>query len=202
MVPGADGALTVRQNSKSFARHYGAGGVALLPPEPAESVEDDIEETIQLASLSATPRRIVPRPEILGAIEETALRYGTHAGIRRAGLSVTEWAMLFRANIEIESGYNPSAKSHVGAFGLGQLMPETAKLLGVDSTDIAQNLDGSARYLLMLLDRFGKPELALAGYNAGPEAVEKHGGIPPFKETQGHVVKVMAVYERLKGEEP
>ena len=118
------------------------------------------------------------------------MRYARSDELRRAGLSVTDWLALYRANIEIESGYDPAAESPVGAIGLGQLMPETAGILGVDPYDLAENLDGSARYLLAMLDRFGDAQLALAAYNAGPEAVEKHGGIPPFAETQGHVQKV------------
>ncbi|MCY1740999.1 lytic transglycosylase domain-containing protein [Ensifer sp. SL37] len=112
-------------------------------------------------------------------------------------MSPAEWQSFYRANIEIESGYNPAAISKAGAIGLGQLMPATAALLGVDPTDMKQNLDGSARYLLMLLDRFASKELALAGYNAGPDAVTRYGGIPPYAETQGHVRKVMAVFHRM-----
>lgn len=128
------------------------------------------------------------------------MRYGGHAALRKAGMSVTEWRNFYRANIEIESAYNPKARSHVGAIGLGQLMPATAATLGVNPHDMHQNLDGSARYLLFLLDRFGTKELALAGYNAGPEAVSRHGGIPPYRETIGHVRKVMAVFSRLNGD--
>ena len=115
-------------------------------------------------------------------------------------MSVTDWVYFFQANVEIESGYNHSAVSRVGAIGLGQLMPDTARNLGVDPRNMRQNLDGSARYLLMLLAEFGTPELALAGYNAGPGAVQQHNGIPPYRETVGHVKKVMAVFNRLKGE--
>jgi soluble lytic murein transglycosylase-like protein len=79
-------------------------------------------------------------------------------------------------------------------------MPDTARDLGVDPHDIAQNLDGSARYLLMMLKQFGDPALALAAYNAGPHAVARHGGIPPFRETQGHVARVTAVFQRLRGD--
>ena len=143
---------------------------------------------------------VSPVPDILAAIEATALRYAGHAGLRRAGLSVTDWAALYRANIEIESGYNPRARSGAGAIGLGQLMPDTARVLGVDPHDTRQNLDGSARYLLMMLDRFGDSRLALAAYNAGPEAVDRHGGIPPYRETMGHVAKVTAAMRRLRGE--
>ena len=112
-------------------------------------------------------------------------------------MSVTEWLSFFRANIEIESGYRQTAVSSVGAIGLGQLMPATAAKLGVNPNDMHQNLDGSARYMLMLLGRFGSKELALAGYNAGPGAVEKYGGLPPYRETQGHVRKVMSVFQKL-----
>lgn len=146
-------------------------------------------------------RATVPAPpDIFAAIEATAFRYAGHPGLRRAGLSVTDWAALYRANIEIESAYNPRALSGAGAIGLGQLMPDTARALGVDPHDPRQNLDGSARYLLMMLDRFGDSRLALAAYNAGPEAVDRHGGIPPYRETMGHVAKVTAAMLRLRGE--
>ena len=113
---------------------------------------------------------------------------------------MTDWTQIDRANIEVESAYNPTAQSPVGAIGLGQLMPDTARDLGVDPHDMAQNLDGSARYLLMLLDQFSDGPLALAAYNAGPEAVTRHGGIPPFRETQGHVARVTTVFQRLRGD--
>ena len=154
----------------------------------------------QVAALGPTPRAVLASPEILHAIETTALRYSSHDALRQAGLSVIDWALFYRANIEVESAYNPRALSHAGAIGLGQLMPGTARDLGVDPHDIAQNLDGSARYLLMMLERFGDPALALAAYNAGPEAVTRHGGIPPFRETQGHVARVTAVFLRLRGD--
>lgn len=98
---------------------------------------------------------------------------------------------LFESLVEAESSFNPKAQSHVGAAGLTQLMPGTAKELGVaDVWDPYQNLDGGARYLAKQLKRFGTIELALAAYNAGPGNVRKHGGIPPFKETQNYVAKI------------
>ncbi|MEQ9014682.1 MAG: lytic transglycosylase domain-containing protein, partial [Marinovum algicola] len=111
----------------------------------------------------------------------------------------TDWLALYRANIEVESAYRQDAISSAGAIGLGQLMPATARDLGVDPRDPQQNLDGSARYLAMMLERFGDPHLALAAYNAGPDAVRQHGGIPPYRETQNHVARVMAVVARLEG---
>ena len=98
---------------------------------------------------------------------------------------------LFLRLVQQESGWNPTAVSHKGATGLAQLMPGTAALLGVDIHDPSQNLEGGARYLRMMHTRFGDWRLALAAYNAGPEAVERHGGIPPFRETQGYVVAIL-----------
>ena len=166
---------------------------------PQSRGDDDPLSDVTTAAAVA-PRAVRASPEILHAIETTALRYGSHDALRQAGLSVTDWALFYRANIEVESAYNPRAFSSVGAIGLGQLMPDTARDLGVDPHDIAQNLDGSARYLLTMLEQFGDPALALAAYNAGPHAVTRHGGIPPFRETQGHVARVTAVFQRLRGD--
>lgn len=98
---------------------------------------------------------------------------------------------LFLRQLGAESGWNPSATSPAGAQGIGQLMPGTAAELGVDPSDPVQNIDGAARYLKQQYDKFGDWGLALAAYNAGPGAVQKYGGVPPFKETQGYVSKIM-----------
>nr|WP_244526262.1 lytic transglycosylase domain-containing protein [Wenxinia saemankumensis] len=94
---------------------------------------------------------------------------------------------LFLRLVQQESGWNAGAVSHKGALGLAQLMPETAALLGVDPGDPAQNLDGGARYLAAQFAAFGSWPLALAAYNAGPGAVQRYGGIPPYAETEGYV---------------
>ncbi|KIN65210.1 Transglycosylase SLT domain protein [Sulfitobacter noctilucicola] len=94
---------------------------------------------------------------------------------------------LFLRLVQQESNWNHKAISHAGAIGLAQLMPATAKLLRVDPTDPQQNLEGGARYLKQQYRTFGTWKLALAAYNAGPGAVKKHGGVPPYKETRNYV---------------
>lgn len=98
---------------------------------------------------------------------------------------------LFLALVRQESGWNPAALSHKGAIGLAQLMPDTARYLRVDPHDPQQNLEGGARYLIEQYRRFGTWRLALAAYNAGPEAVARHGDIPPYRETQGYVQAIL-----------
>lgn len=98
---------------------------------------------------------------------------------------------LFVRQIQAESAFRPDAVSSAGAIGLGQLMPATAKELGVDPNDPAQNLEGAARYMKQQLDRFGDPALALAAYNAGPSRVAKANGVPNITETQNYVAKIL-----------
>ncbi|MBV0891572.1 lytic transglycosylase domain-containing protein [Paracoccus sp. Z118] len=94
---------------------------------------------------------------------------------------------LFLRLVQQESGWNPSARSHKGARGLAQLMPGTAAKLGVNPNDPIQNLEGGARYLRQQYNAFGSWRLALAAYNAGPGAVQKYKGIPPYRETTNYV---------------
>jgi len=94
---------------------------------------------------------------------------------------------LFLRLVQQESGWKVRAKSHKGAIGLAQLMPGTARKLGVNPHDPFENLDGGARYLKLQFHKFKSWRLALAAYNAGPGAVTKYGGVPPYKETRNYV---------------
>jgi soluble lytic murein transglycosylase-like protein len=106
---------------------------------------------------------------------------------------------LVESVIRVESNFEPRAVSPKGARGLMQLMPGTAKLLGVqDAFDVGQNIEGGVRHLRGLLDRYsGNVALALAAYNAGAEAVARHGGIPPFAETQAYVARILQLVGRV-----
>lgn len=140
------------------------------------------------------------RRSILTAIRATSERHAQNRGLRAVGLSPADWHVLFQALIEAESSYKPTAVSPKGAYGLGQLMPATARDLGVDRTDPNQNLEGAARYLLAQLSEFRDIDLALAAYNAGPHRVHDYGGVPPFKETRNYITRIHHIRARLSGQ--
>ncbi len=114
-------------------------------------------------------------------------------------------ARLVVALVAVESSWDPTAVSPVGAQGLGQLMPGTAAGLGVDPKDADANLDGTIRHLSGLLSRYGRLpvqarfERSIAAYNAGAGAVDRYGGIPPYLETQAYVRRVIGLWRRLAG---
>ncbi|WP_312526206.1 lytic transglycosylase domain-containing protein [Paracoccus sp. (in: a-proteobacteria)] len=131
-------------------------------------------------------------------IAETVVKYNNHPALAKAGINAVEFRCWFQGLVKAESNFSIGAKSPVAAFGLTQIMPGTAKELGVYPAyydDPRAQLDGGARYLLQQLNKFGSMELALAAYNAGPGAVQKYNGIPPYKETQGYVVRIRRYYQ-------
>lgn len=105
---------------------------------------------------------------------------------------------LLTAVIWTESKYCPNAVSKAGAIGLGQIMPETGREMGINIYDPIHNIYGTARYLRQQWNSFGDWNLALAAYNAGPGNVRKYGGIPPFTETQNYVSSVLTSYQSFQ----
>ena len=135
-------------------------------------------------------------------IVATAQKYASHPALARAGLNPVEFRIWFQSLVKQESGFSIGARSPVGAFGLTQMMPDTARGLGVYPAyydDPMLQLDGGARYFLTQLDAFGSVPLALAAYNAGPGNVSKYGGIPPFKETQDYVARITGFFYAYAG---
>jgi len=143
-------------------------------------------QTVDPSVLAAAPAPVPPE-QIDALVEQNASTWQVDPS-------------LIKAVIANESGFNAAATSKVGAQGLMQLMPETAASLGVRNPyDPVQNVAGGTRYLRSLLDRFGgDSRLAVAAYNAGPEAVEKYGGVPPYAETQNYVQNVLASADRYR----
>lgn len=143
------------------------------------------------------------QPPVQGYGRLTRARYSSH--VLAAAQETSVDPALIHAVISVESGYNPSARSHAGAVGLMQLMPQTAERYGVtDRFDPAQNIQGGARYLRDLKVMFGNNlHLVLAAYNAGENAVMKYGKrIPPYRETIAYVPKVMSHYKKYRGAAP
>lgn len=158
---------------------------------------DSTDDDVVLTSLDATPPS--GRDGILSLVHATADRHKGNRALRQVDLDADDWQILFRALVEAESSYNPTAVSPKGAYGLGQLMPDTARSLGVDPRDPSQNLDGAARYLLAQLATFKDIDLALAAYNAGPHRVVEYSGIPPFTETRDYIARIHRIRSRLAG---
>ncbi|MDR5651276.1 lytic transglycosylase domain-containing protein [Ruixingdingia sedimenti] len=177
---GAAGAADLRVSSSNGARSTNLAAFDRMRGR----LEVKYENSVKLKPKSENATPAVPR--YAGKYKGEYLEIARTAA-RKHGIPED----LFLRLVQQESGWNPGAVSVKGATGLAQLMPDTASLLGVKIDDPHQNLDGGARYLRMMHDRFGDWRLALAAYNAGPEAVAKHGGIPPYAETQNYVKTIL-----------
>ncbi len=174
-----NGVLRVTQTptGRGFERFELVGRLNRAAPGPMPAV-----------STPRTASRSTPRERRVGSGSYDAM---IRSVARTAGLPPG----LVKAVIATESNFDPGAVSNRGALGLMQLMPATAEMLGVEDPMHAEaNLLGGVRYLKDLLDRYGSVSNALAAYNAGPGAVDRYGGIPPFPETRQYVERVLAYY--------
>lgn len=155
------------------------------PAEATESFESILHEKID----DGTPVTPSGGPsDIQSLIEEHAEKLGLDSN-------------LVKAVAKAESGFNPNAISKAGAKGIMQLMPSTAKALGVRSIlDPSDNIAGGTKYLKSLMDKYHSVPLAVAAYNAGPGAVDRFGGVPPYKETQTYVQRVLNYQQQFDAE--
>lgn len=174
------------------------------PSAPAGSIYKHVDENgvTHFTNVPTSPEyQVVSLPKLRKFSPAPATAEGSYEQmIRTASRIYGLDHRLVRAVIKAESNFDPGAVSHKGAMGLMQLMPETARDMGVkDPFDPLQNIFGGVRYLKFLMDRFDNSLfLALAAYNAGPEAVTKHGGIPPFEETNAYLRRVLRYYMKYK----
>lgn len=165
--------------------------------------------------VTASPSASAPSPAAFASMLQAASTAPSTAGaqastssydplIQQAALRNGVDPAILHGLIQQESGFDPSSTSSAGAMGLTQLMPGTASSLGVaNPLDPAESIEGGARYLKQMLDNFGgNVSDALAAYNAGPGAVSKYGGVPPYAETQSYVTKVLGYAEVFRASEP
>ena len=193
------GDLVFFDNSSSRAGidHVGiyiGDGKMIAAPQAGEVVK------VQDVGNPALIRRVLPDAPAAASVAPAAPGRGL-GGVPYSDLFASAGARhgvepaLLAAVAKTESNFNSSAVSPAGATGLMQFMPATARGLGVDPANPASAIDGAARYLRQLTDQFGSTSLALAAYNAGPGTVSRHGGIPPYPETQSYVSKVLSAAE-------
>lgn len=155
----------------------------IINQTPQTSLNTALQEVMSAQVNTNTNSKAASKSQILNVVNQVAEKHGVDE-------------KLVQALIKQESGFNPNAKSKAGAMGLMQLMPSTAKNLGVqDPYNVVQNVEGGVKYLKSMLNKYnGNVILALAAYNAGPGAVDKYDGVPPYKETQNYVRNILANY--------
>lgn len=157
-------------------------------PDEQDEHDQNVARVAPASVISAASRKMLESRPFASLIESVALRHGIDPA-------------LVHAVVEVESNYRASAQSHVGARGLMQVMPSTARDLGLKSAralfDPKENLETGVKYLKFLLERFdGDLPTAIAAYNAGPGAVAKYDGIPPYPETRNYVRKVLSNFQQ------
>lgn len=152
----------------------------IIKQSPQESLNKALTEATAVQSNVQQP---ASKAQIMNVVSQISKKHGVDE-------------KLVQALIKQESGFNPKAKSKAGAMGLMQLMPSTAKNMGVkDPYNTVQNVEGGVKYLKSMLNKYnGNVILALAAYNAGPAAVDKYSGVPPYKETQNYVKNILSSY--------
>ena len=179
-----------------LVRIFSGGGVVEMPCAAITSYEQ--EDAVTAA----------PAPRLVVELEPAAVPRPEPAGDLAAQAAKKYYLpdSFVRSVMKAESGFQPNAISPKGAIGLMQLMPETARLLGVDPRDPRQNAEGGAQYLRDLLARYeSEPNqvlLALAAYNAGPAAVDRYHGVPPYRETREYILRVLKNWDRATENSP
>ena len=180
-----DGSMARSDTQKNTGAQVGTNVSPMMPRHNAH-LQHAYAQPARLLASSEVGRHTFETPDAFEAlIQKTAAQYNVDPA-------------LVTAVVRYESSFNPHATSRVGAAGLMQLMPATARELGVtDVYNPVQNVDGGVRYLKRMLERYdGDVKLALAAYNAGPGNVDRYGGVPPFGETQRYITKILSALER------
>lgn len=154
-----------------------------VPPEGTKAVLDTQKTTAARVAVGTVESYPLADSALSSLVQEASAKFGVDS-------------KLVSAVAEVESGGNQGSVSEAGAIGVMQLMPDTAKALGVNPYDEKENVEGGAKYLRQMLDTFGGDvKKAVAAYNAGPQAVKEYGGVPPYRETRDYVNKVLDLYQ-------
>lgn len=197
-APPAEPILEIPENRQPVVRYYRAPQFTAPPQEPKA-----VDPGTPLAAQPAVVKIYADRMQQCNGNLDAATAQKIAVCLLNESADHGIDPRLIFALVMQESRFNPRAVSSAGAQGLGQLMPGTAAGLGVrNPCDIQQNLCGTTRYIGFQLNRFGRLSFALAAYNAGPNAVNRHGGVPPYRETQNYVSRIWRNYARLAGIDP